>query len=470
MYPLPSVHCQPQRVELCHERDIWRNDGILVYHRIYKRIWNINDRADTCRAETPSEALAVIVCLLCFLLLMLAALAYILTVVLKGRPMGKHKLFCVFGTYELNNHSYADIDGLCDYAFITFFARDQDNFEFHGTLAIWQLLNMSEVAKTTSFGINVALRGVRLATAQLNTSDWAVDSVRAFWRVHKIYHYGVLDLEVKPWDNSIESRIKEVFELFKLIRVHQEKLKGEFPPVPPWTRGFLVLGIRLWPANMEPFLAEIDKAFKRWFNVDGLIPLTHINEDEFIAGYPQCWISGGAPYRLAPNSNNSNVLGMVKTMEAINLRAWYWYPSLAVSVSMCTRVYKAQAAVAMDAPCVASNWGVNTTLCYCNSLNPYENPTVDATQNVVVGTSKSVTAKDALSTFESHFTINSKYCDINKMFGRLDLGLALFDIECEDWMLECPAPTAGISGTKRFRNVSNHTHKLARMGVANACP
>ncbi|KAL1440392.1 hypothetical protein MTO96_009436 [Rhipicephalus appendiculatus] len=284
----------------------------MSYHRIYKRIWNINDGADTCRGETPSpsatyappqdnrsswrEALAVIVCLLCFLLLMLAALAYILTVVLKVRPMGKHKLFCVFGSYEVKNYSYVFIDGLCDYAFITFFARDDDSFHLYSALAIRKLLDVSMFAKTTSFGIHVALR---------------------------------------------------------------------------------------------------------WFNVDGLIPLTHINVDEFIAGYPHCWISGGAPYRLAPKTKNSNVLGM-----------------------------------------------------YCDSLNPYENPTVDATQNVVVGTSKSVTAKDALSTLESQFTINSKYCDINKMFGRLDLGLALFDLECEDWTLECPAPTAGISGTRRFRNVS----------------
>ncbi|KAL1440390.1 hypothetical protein MTO96_009434 [Rhipicephalus appendiculatus] len=310
------------------------------------------------------------------------------------RPMGKHKLFCVFGSYEIKNYSYVFIDGLCDYAFITFFARDDDSFH------LLQRTCHSEITGCVHVCKDHVLRNSR-----------------------------------GP----------------KLIRGHQEKLKGDYPPVPPSPRGFLVLGIRLWPANMEPFLAAIDKAFKRWFNVDGVIPLTHINVDEFIAGYPQCWISGGAPYRLAPKSKNSNVLGMVKTMEAINFTAWYGYPSLAVSVSMCTRVYKAQAA-------------------YCNSLNPYGNPTVDATQNVVVGTSKSVTAKDALSTFESQFTMNSKYCDINKMFGRLDLGLALFDLECEDWTLECPAPTAGISGTRRFRNVSNHTHKLASMGVANACP
>ncbi|KAL1440388.1 hypothetical protein MTO96_009432 [Rhipicephalus appendiculatus] len=347
--------------------------------------------------------------------------------------MGKHKLFCVIGSYEIKNYSYVLIDGLCDYAFITFFARDDYNFDLHGAFALRKLLNESRVAKTTSFGIHVALRGVRLATAQLIRDDWAVERLRIFWKINKIYHYGVLDLEVKPWDNSIDSTIKEVFDFLKLIRDLQGGFQDKIPPpVDPSLRGFLVLGIRLWPANMEKFLAAIDNAFKRWFNVDGLIPLTHINEDEFIAGYPQCWISGGAPYRLAPNSNNSNVLGMVKTIEAINFTKWNGYLSLAVSVSLCTRVYKAQAS-------------------YCNSLNPYENPTVDATQNVVVGTVQECYCQGRSKHVRiPEFTINSKYCDINKMFGNLDLGLVLFEIECEDWELECTAPTAGISGTKRL--------------------
>ncbi|KAH7957152.1 hypothetical protein HPB52_015670 [Rhipicephalus sanguineus] len=148
-------------------------------------------------------------------------------------------------------------------------------------------------------------------------------------------------------------------------------LKTAHPEPPSPARGFLVLGIRIWPANMTPFLAAIDNAFKS-FIVDGLIPVTHIDEDEFIAGYRECWISGGAPYRLAPNSNNTNVLGML--------------------------------------------------------------------------------------------------CDINKMFGNLELGLAVFDLECEDWKRRCPAPTAGIYSTYRFRNVSLQAQMLAKSGVASVCP
>ncbi|XP_075743902.1 uncharacterized protein LOC142802757 [Rhipicephalus microplus] len=140
---------------------------------------------------------------------------------------------------------------------------------------------------------------------------------------------------------------------------------------------------------------------------------------------------------------------------------------MAVSVSMCTRVYSARGgAAAMDVPCKYNNWGINTTFNFCNSLRPYSNPTIDATQNVVVGRTS---ANNMLSTFESQITINSKFCDINKMYGNLDLGLALYDLECEDWGLVCPPRTAGIHATNRFGKVSQHTHKLANDGVASAC-
>ncbi|XP_050025479.2 uncharacterized protein [Dermacentor andersoni] len=158
-------------------------------------------------------------------------------------------------------------------------------------------------------------------------------------------------------------------------------------------------------------------------------------------------------------------------MEVIdNFTAWKSSPSLAVSVSMCTRVYKAQAAKTMDAPCVRSKFGVNTTSSYCQSLDPYENPATDVTQKVVVGTSRNIRATDILSTFETRITINSKLCDINKMFANMDIGLALFDLECEDWTRVCPAPTAGLYYNYRFLNVSGQTRLLAASGVASVCP
>ncbi|XP_049520874.1 uncharacterized protein LOC119445182 [Dermacentor silvarum] len=273
----------------------------------------------------------------------------------------------------------------------------------------------SEVARKGSHIKLDVLRGTAFARGHMGSTG-GQNTLRNYWTTKKIFHYGVLNLEVKPWEAvPIDNRVKQAFDFLKAARAQQEMLKTAHPGPPSPARGFVVLGIRLWPANMAPFLAAIDNEFKS-FMVDGLIPLTHINEDEFVAGYTECWISGGAPYQLALGSNNSNVLGM-----------------------------------------------------YCTSLNPYENPTLDVTQNVVVGTSRNIRATDVLSTFESRLTINSKLCDINERFRNLDIGLAVFDLECEDWSRRCPAPTAAIYSTYRFRNVSQQTHMLAQSGVANVC-
>ncbi|KAL3234727.1 hypothetical protein MRX96_003372 [Rhipicephalus microplus] len=135
------------------------------------------------------------------------------------------------------------------------------------------------------------------------------DILKSYWFHHRIWHYGVLNLEVKPWEApTMHTRIKEVFEFLMTFRVSSRSFTLS-PPSPP--RGFIAIGVRVWPANMVPFLAAIDDAFEKWFLPDGFISLTHIIEDEFIGGYKECWISGGAPYRLSPHSNNTNVLGMV---------------------------------------------------------------------------------------------------------------------------------------------------------------
>lgn len=44
--------------------------------------------------------------------------------------------------------------------------------------------------------------------------------------------------------------------------------------------------------------------------VDGVIPRTHISEDEFEAHYPECLITGPAPYEVLPNYQVT-LVGMV---------------------------------------------------------------------------------------------------------------------------------------------------------------
>ncbi|KAL3187791.1 hypothetical protein MRX96_024546 [Rhipicephalus microplus] len=138
------------------------------------------------------------------------------------------------------------------------------------------------------------------------------DILKTYWYYQRIWHYGVLNLEVKPWEALImDTTIKQVFEFLKDLKDLQGKFKKAHPDPPSPPRGFIAIGVRVWPANLVPFLAAIDEAFEEWFLPDGFISLTHIIEDEFIGGYKECWISGGTPYRLAPHSNNPYALGMV---------------------------------------------------------------------------------------------------------------------------------------------------------------
>ncbi|KAL3187795.1 hypothetical protein MRX96_024550 [Rhipicephalus microplus] len=93
--------------------------------------------------------------------------------------MGKNKLFCVLGEY-VQYYNDVNIDGLCDYAFFTFYGKHDVAFK------------------------------VRHSTCP---GDFYPN-----WK----------DLQGK----------------FK--KAHPD------PPSPP--RGFIALGVRVWPANMVPFL------------------------------------------------------------------------------------------------------------------------------------------------------------------------------------------------------------------------
>ncbi|KAL3187787.1 hypothetical protein MRX96_024542 [Rhipicephalus microplus] len=147
------------------------------------------------------------------------------------------------------------------------------------------------------------------------------DILKTYWYHQRIWHYGVLNLEVKPWEALIkDTRIKQVFEFLKELTDLQGKFKKAHPEPPSPPRGFIALGVRVWPANVVPFLAAIDEEFEKWFLPGGFISLTHIIEAEFIGGYKESWISGGAPYRLAPHSSNTNVLGMTFVRPVYDLQ------------------------------------------------------------------------------------------------------------------------------------------------------
>ncbi|KAL3234729.1 hypothetical protein MRX96_003374 [Rhipicephalus microplus] len=347
--------------------------------------------------------------------------------------MGKHKLFCVLGEY-VQYYNDVHIDGLCDYAFFTFYDKTGASFTFFPGPAMNSWIRKSQLSKRHKLWRPCPPKGKKADIALRTIRGDGENVIRNFWSTYKIYNYGVLNLEVKPWEApKMSRRIRKVFEFLKELRHLQAMLKIAFPQPHSPPRGFIVLGIRLWPANMVSFLTEIDNAFHRWFIPDGVIPLTHINENEIDAGYKNCWISGGAPYRLAPEQQQHQ----------------------------CARACSAT-------PCAHIQIQPSTRL-----------------QNVVVGRTS---ANNMLSTFESQITINSKVTQERLAYMRLRyiavVVRSVTSTRCTGtWTsawpyttssaktggLVCPRPTAGIYATNRFGKVSQHTHKLANDGVASAC-
>ncbi|KAL1474963.1 hypothetical protein MTO96_020403 [Rhipicephalus appendiculatus] len=68
-----------------------------------------------------------------------------------------------------------------------------------------------------------------------------------------------------------------------------------------------------------------------------------------------------------------------------------------------------------------------------------------------------------VATFETNETVSEKYCKVRKHFGGLSVGLAIFDVECEDWQGNCTALKTPIPGTDRFRDIAAYVASVANV-------
>ncbi|XP_077534434.1 uncharacterized protein LOC144146352 [Haemaphysalis longicornis] len=356
------------------------------------------------------------------------------------RPMGKHPLFCTFGNFK-EDFDKIDVDGVCDYVFVPFYVRgERDTFAEDSHPVTRKMLAKAAGAQRTSYAINVPHKQV----AHLRCPHVLEDlrsregqrKMREYWTTKRLFHYGVLDLEVRPGSNNMTAAVSQVFDVLKAFRRSQRKLQRRRTSSSKPQRGFVVLGFRMWPRNMMALLWEIGKRLKT-FMVDGLIPLTHISDDEFTAGFPKCLITGPAPFEVTQRRSGFPLVGMRKTMAEISvLTEWNRFPSLAVSVTMCTRLYMAPSQGHLYAPCMDHRQPPSATSVFCNDpSHVYAHPVLDAEQLTMV--SRPPGAKLLLATFESFLTIRRKICLIMNEHRDMDIGLAMFDIDCEDWDGEC---------------------------------
>ncbi|KAH8041246.1 hypothetical protein HPB51_014394 [Rhipicephalus microplus] len=435
-----------------------------------------------CGHEKLPPTSCVMSSLFIFLVTVLAMLCYavflFITSRLSRRPMGKRPLLCTFGTYE-QEYERIDIDGVCDFAFMPFYSRGGgDTLLDDGHPVVQKMLRLAATAHSTAYAISIPQRQHLRALEDL-LSVLGQQKVHEYWTMFHVYHYGVLDMEVRPDNLIAHRRVNAVFNLLKELRAEQQRLEEDDATAASSERGFIVLGFRLWPQNMASFLRLLARELST-FMVDGLIPLTHISRDEFVDRYPGCWVTGAAPYDVPPNTEEFHMLGMKKTMEVIgNQTEWNAYPSLAVSVSMCTRLYMVKSSRTLYAPCVDHQQPPNTMSAFCQDpLNVYVNRTMDGKQFTMI--SRPEGSDVLLATFESSATITTKVCLIMREHKYLDVGLALFDIDCEDWSKRCDdyryvdrKPEFDIRGHNRFDQSTEYFFRAAariRRADPMSCP
>ncbi|XP_077534391.1 uncharacterized protein LOC144146303 [Haemaphysalis longicornis] len=450
---------------------------------------------------------------------------------IRERPMGRNPLFCTFGTFQ-QDLDKVNIDGVCDYVFMPFYVHtNEDTFLNDAHSRTQKMLEKAAGAQNTFYAINVPYRQVHALSADprkathtyhdlnfschcighttsvvsslvtrakricteinslwtnrrhqdvlhdLNTTEGA-QKLREYWTTNKVYHYGVLDLEVRPENYDVRSSVQTAFDVLKAFRNMQRDIENDHSTNPGGQRGFVVLGFRVWPLNMMDLLSEIGTALEE-FMVDGVIPRTHISEDEFEAHYPECLITGPAPYEVLPNYQVT-LVGMRKTMEAVSgMTKWNRIPTLAVSVTMCTRLYMTASLRELYAPCLDHHQPPSTTAEFCkNRFDVYADTKVDKDQITMV--SRALGSKILLATFEMYMSISKKICLIMKEFHTLDIALAMFDIECEDWSEECVSVSRGgndssvaeLRGHARFARSAAYYHALASnvLSATASCP
>ncbi|XP_075539288.1 uncharacterized protein LOC142573976 [Dermacentor variabilis] len=273
-----------------------------------------------------------------------------------------------------------------------------------------------------------------------------------YWN-RNIYHHAVLDLEVKPWEKlNIESEVRAAFDLLKELRGWQQRVNASRPKSGAPHGGFVVLGIRIWPANRSPFLGNVTHQMEQ-FLVDGFLPWTHFTEDEFTAKYPQCVITGASPLK---DVNNNNTMDMFQVLDWVNSSTtWNVYPSLAISVSMCTRIYKTSTGT--DAkygdPCEDNATPPGPSSAYCGDAKKYYH-TFDTHYPDLAGYSFNANFSAFIATFELPSAVTEKLCEVKHRYESLDISLALFDIECEDWADACTTKDSNVvRGKSRIRAI-----------------
>ncbi|KAK8779106.1 hypothetical protein V5799_019552 [Amblyomma americanum] len=128
--------------------------------------------------------------------------------------MGRNLVWCTFGTFN-NNYDRINLEPFCDFGFIPLYTRGRDSFLDDSHPIAQKMIAKAAISVNTSYVINVPHRNNSVAARDMDETAGKAKMVE-YWTAKRIYHYAVLDLEIKPWSNlAIHNEVKAVFNLLK---------------------------------------------------------------------------------------------------------------------------------------------------------------------------------------------------------------------------------------------------------------
>ncbi|XP_077557834.1 uncharacterized protein LOC144173196 [Haemaphysalis longicornis] len=384
--------------------------------------------------------------------------------------MGQHPLVCTVGGSDLHSGGMIPEDGLCDYLFFTHYyssVRGGDGFADDSANKTRAFLDRAARSSRTESGISVTYRNAGAAKRDI-AERRGERKLKQYWQQNRVYHYCVLDADYVHSRGKEVQRIQLVFDLLRVFRRVQNTLRsGQHGH--KQRRGLILLGVTPWARARTDVFKALEKHLKS-FSLDGLILRTHLFHNSPTGNSRVCCIA--APTSYSKPTGGDCLMGMADVMKLCRKhKTASWNTSFMVSFTMAFRLFKtANGHRAKGAPCdkngSAAVLVANATHACAEQHDYFANAEVDNRSYAMIAHGPEGRA----ATYDDGDTVIRKMCAISHDFPDLEVGVALFDADFQDWTRSCHRKSqVKVRGFRRLRDVRNHYARARSISSRRTC-
>lgn len=386
------------------------------------------------------------------------------------RPMGHRPLVCTVGESDLHSRDMIPEDALCDYLFFTHYyrsARGGDTFADDGANKTRAFLDRAARLSRTESGISVTHSNAGAAKRDI-VEHRGEKKLKQYWKQNRIYHYGVLDTDFTHFRSKDIRRIQLTFDLLRVFRRVQNSLRrGQ--PAGKQRRGFIVLGVTPWARTGTDVFKALEKHLKS-FSLDGIILRTHLFHNRPTSKFRACCVA--PPTSYSQPAGGDCLMGMADVMKLCRKhKTPSWNTSLMVSFTMAFRLFKtAKGHLNTGALCGKNGSAVvlmtNATHACAEQPDYFANAKVDNRSYAMIAHGPG----GRIAAYDDGDTVIRKMCAISRDFPDLDVGVAVFDADFQDWTRSCQRNSqAKVKGFRRLRDVHNHYTRTRSKSSGEIC-